>query len=222
MIDDPGLRLMPGLELNWSRSFNDTLDLDMERFMRKRIIVGLSGASGVIYGIRTLTHLRSMKNVETHLVLSKGGRINIGIESDHKVEDVEAMAHVLHDPGNLAAAISSGSFKTDGMVVIPCTIKTLSGIVHSYADNLLCRAADVCLKEKRKLVLVVRETPLHKGHLELMAKAADLGAHILPPMPAFYHKPESIEDIIDQTIGKVFDYLELEHHLFRRWGGEKG
>jgi flavin prenyltransferase len=188
--------------------------------MKKRVIVGLSGASGVVYGIRTLMHLRDMENVESHLVLSKGACVNIQIETAYVVDEVEAMADVVHRPDNLAAAISSGSFRTDGMIVIPCTIKTLSGIVHSYADNLLTRAADVCLKEKRKLVLVVRETPLHKGHLELMVKAADLGAHILPPMPAFYHKPETIEEIIDQTIGKVFDYLELDHRLFRRWEGK--
>jgi 4-hydroxy-3-polyprenylbenzoate decarboxylase len=189
--------------------------------MKKRIIVGLSGASGIVYGIRALEHLQSMEDVETHLVLSKGACINIRIETDYKVDEVETMADVIHHPDNLAAAISSGSFKTDGMMVIPCTIKSLSGIVRSYADNLLTRAADVCLKENRKLVLVVRETPLHKGHLEMMVKAADLGAHILPPMPAFYHKPETILDIIDQTIGKIFDYLELNHHLFRRWAGHK-
>ena len=187
--------------------------------MKKRIIVGMSGASGVIYGIRALMHLKDMEDVETHLVLSKGACLNIGIETDQAVNAVEAMADVVHHPDNLAAAISSGSFKTDGMIVIPCSIKSLSGIVHSYADNLLTRAADVCLKEQRKLVLVVRETPLHKGHLELMVKAADLGAHILPPIPAFYYKPRTIEDIIDQTVGKAFDYLDLDHRLFHRWEG---
>jgi 4-hydroxy-3-polyprenylbenzoate decarboxylase len=186
--------------------------------MKKRLIVGLSGASGVIYGIRTLMHLRALADVETHLVLSETGRINIQIETTYQVDEVKAMADVVHHPDNLAATISSGSFKTEGMIVVPCSIKSLSAIVYSHADNLLARAADVCLKEKRKLVLVVRETPLHKGHLEMMVKAADLGALILPPMPAFYHKPETIEDLIDQTIGKVFDYLDLEHHLFRRWG----
>lgn len=184
----------------------------------KRIIVGISGASGVIYGVRTLLHLRDMPGVETHLVLSEGALVNIPIETEHTAAEVKAMAHVVHKPDNLAATISSGSFKTEGMLVIPCSIKTLSGIANSYADNLLVRAADVCLKEKRKLALVVRETPLHKGHLELMVKAADLGAMILPPMPAFYHAPKTIDDIIDQTIGKAFDYLGLEHTLFRRWG----
>jgi 4-hydroxy-3-polyprenylbenzoate decarboxylase len=185
---------------------------------KRRIIVGLSGSSGVIYGIRTLAHLRAMANVETHLIMSEGARITVPIETTYGVDEVRALADVVHRPDNLAATISSGSYLTDGMIVIPCSVKSLSAIVNSFADNLLARAADVCLKEKRKLVLVVRETPLHKGHLELMVKAADLGALILPPMPAFYHKPETIEDIIDQTIGKVFDYLELDHHLFRRWG----
>lgn len=186
--------------------------------MKKRIIVGISGASGVIYGVRTLMHLREVDDVETHLILSEGGEVNIRVETDHTVEAVKAMADVVHRPDNLAASISSGSFRTDGMIVIPCSVKTLSGVANSYADNLVARAADVCLKEKRKLVLVVRETPLHKGHLELMVRAADLGAMILPPTPAFYHKPESIEDLLDQTIGKAFDYLGVEHRLFRRWG----
>jgi 4-hydroxy-3-polyprenylbenzoate decarboxylase len=186
--------------------------------MTRRIIIGISGSSGVIYGVRALLHLQRMADVETHLVLSEGGRITIPIETDYDVEQVKKLADVVHRPDNLAASISSGSFRTDGMMVVPCSIKSLSGIANSYADNLLVRAADVCLKEKRKLVLVVRETPLHRGHLEMMVKAADMGALILPPMPAFYHQPKSIEDIIDQTIGKAFDYLELEHDLFRRWG----
>lgn len=186
--------------------------------MVKRIIVGMSGASGVIYGIRTLLHLRSMPEVESHLVLSEGARITIPIETDYKVDEVTAMADVVYRQDNLAAAISSGSFQTDGMMVMPCSIKSLSAIANSFSDNLLARAADVCLKEKRKLVLVVRETPLHKGHLELLVKAADLGAMILPPMPAFYPQPETIEDVIDHTIGKAFDYFDLPHSLFRRWG----
>jgi 4-hydroxy-3-polyprenylbenzoate decarboxylase len=183
------------------------------------MIVGLSGASGVIYGIRTLMHLRAMDGVDTHLVMSDTAHINIQIETQYRVDEVKALADVVYRADNLAAPISSGSFPTDGMIVVPCSVKNLSAIVNSYADNLLSRAADVCLKEKRKLVLVVRETPLHKGHLEMMAKAADLGALILPPMPAFYHKPETIDDIIDQTIGKAFDYFGLKHSLFRRWGG---
>ena len=186
--------------------------------MKKRIIVGLSGASGVIYGIRTLMHLRAVEDVETHVVMSEGAGVNIRIETDYDPDEVLAMADVVHRPDNLAAAIASGSFKTAGMIVAPCSIKSLSAIANSYADNLLTRAADVCLKENRKLVLLVRETPLHKGHLELLVRAADIGAMILPPVPAFYHKPRTIEDIIDQTIGKAFDLLDIEHELFRRWG----
>jgi 4-hydroxy-3-polyprenylbenzoate decarboxylase len=159
-----------------------------------------------------------MPGIETHLVMSRGGEVNIRIETSFSPEEVREMADVVHRPDNLAATISSGSFLTSGMMVMPCSIKSLSGIVHSYADNLLARAADVCLKEKRKLLLAVRETPLHKGHLEMMAKADDLGALILPPMPAFYHQPASIEEMIDQTIGKAFDYFGIEHNLFQRWG----
>lgn len=185
--------------------------------MKRRIIIGISGASGVIYGVEIL-RLLSDKDIETHLVISEAGKRNIEIETDYRVSEVEKMAHQTYDNKEMDASPASGSFLTHGMVVIPCTVKTLSGIANSFADNLLLRAADVSLKEKRKLVLVVRETPLHKGHIRLMASAADLGAHILPPIPAFYHKPETIEDIIHQTIGKIFDYLGIQHNLFKRWG----
>ena len=188
--------------------------------MPKRIVVGISGASGVTYGVRLLSLLQESE-YETHLVISEAGKLNIKIETNYKPDDVEAMADYVYDETNMAASLASGSFLTDGMVVAPCTIKTLSGIANSYNDNLLVRAADVTLKEKRKLVLVVRETPLHKGHLRLMTMAADMGAHILPPVPSFYHHPKTIDDIIDQTIGKIFDYLGIEHDLFRRWGDEK-
>jgi 4-hydroxy-3-polyprenylbenzoate decarboxylase len=188
--------------------------------MKKRIVVGIAGASGVIYGVRMLSLLRDTEH-ETHLILSEAGKLNIKIETDFTPEEVAAMADCVYDHKNVAASLASGSFLTGGMAVVPCTIKTLSGIANSYTENLLVRAADVTLKEKRKLVLVVRETPLHKGHLRLMMQAADMGAHILPPVPSFYHQPKSIQDIIDQTIGKVFDYLEIEHDLFRRWGEPK-
>jgi len=186
--------------------------------MSKRIIIGIAGASGVIYGVRMLEHLKNT-DCETHLILSSAGKLNIEIETDYKAEDVAAMADFVHDHKNVAAGPASGSFLTSGMVVVPCTIKTLSGIANSYTENLLVRAADVTLKEKRKLVLVVRETPLHKGHLRLMTMAADMGAHILPPIPSFYHQPKTIDDIINQTIGKVFDFLGIEHELFNRWEG---
>ena len=188
--------------------------------MKKRIIVGISGASGVIYGVRCLQLLKRT-DYETHLIISEAGKLNIQIETCYTADEVTAMADFVHDHNNMAASISSGSFITSGMVVVPCTIKSLSGIANSYSDNLLVRAADVVLKEKRKLCLVVRETPLHKGHLRLLSMAADMGAHILPPVPSFYHHPKTIEDIIDQTIGKIFDYFGIEHDLFQRWSGDQ-
>jgi len=185
--------------------------------MAKRIVIGISGASGVIYGVRMLELLKET-DFETHLIISRSGRLNIEIETRYKPRDVEAMADFVYDHKDMAASLSSGSFLTEGMVVIPCTIKSLSGIANSYNENLLVRAADVTLKEKRKLVLVVRETPLHIGHLRLMTLAAEMGAHLLPPVPSFYHRPKTIDDIIDQTIGKIFDYLGIKHDLFKRWG----
>ena len=186
--------------------------------MNNRIVVGIAGASGVIYGVKLLGFLKE-KEIETHLIISESGERNIEIETDYKAADVKAMADYCYDNRDVGASLASGSFLTSGMVVAPCTIKTLSGIANSYTDNLLVRAADVTLKEKRKLVLVVRETPLHKGHLRLMTMAADMGAHLLPPVPSFYHHPKTIDDIIHQTIGKIFDYLQIEHNLFKRWGG---
>ena len=185
--------------------------------MSKKIVVGISGASGVVYGVRLLSALQENK-VETHLVISNSGEKNIQIETDYNIDEVKQMASFVYDNKNMAAKVSSGSFLVDGMVVVPCTIKTLSGIANSYSENLIVRAADVTLKEKRNLVLVVRETPLHKGHLKLMMKAADNGAHILPPVPSFYHYPKTIDDIINQTVGKILDYFDIKHDLFRRWG----
>lgn len=185
--------------------------------MRKRIVVGISGASGVVYGVRMLQLLQG-KDFEIHLVVSEAGKKNLEIETGFDLDQIGTFADYVYDNRDMTAPLASGSFLTEGMVVIPCTIKTLSGIANSYTENLLVRAADVTLKEKRKLVLAVRETPLHKGHLRLMTMAADMGAHILPPVPSFYHKPETIEDILDQTIGKIFDYLGVAHDLFRRWG----
>jgi 4-hydroxy-3-polyprenylbenzoate decarboxylase len=185
--------------------------------MSKRIVIGIAGASGVTYGIRMLECLKET-DYETHLILSEAAKTNIRIETAYQPDEVADMADFVYDHKNVAAAPASGSFLTEGMVVVPCTIKTLSGIANSYTENLLVRAADVSLKEKRKLVLVVRETPLHQGHLALMVRAADMGAHILPPVPSFYHRPKSIQDIIDQTIGKIFDYMGIRHDLFQRWG----
>jgi 4-hydroxy-3-polyprenylbenzoate decarboxylase len=184
----------------------------------KKIIVGITGATGVIYGIRLLEVMRDL-GIESHVVISEAAKQNIIIETDFSVDEVEKFAHRLYEPKNLAASISSGSFKTDGMVIVPCTIKTLSGIANSYNDNLITRAADVVLKEKRRLILVARETPLHKGHLQLMSQAADLGAVILPPVPAFYHGPRTIQDLIDHIVGKILDLMDVEHNLYRRWNG---
>ncbi|MEW5899477.1 MAG: UbiX family flavin prenyltransferase [Bacillota bacterium] len=183
-----------------------------------RIVLGISGASGAIYGIRLLEALRQ-SGVETHLVITDSARSTIEIETNYQVEQVEALANFVYDNRHLGAAIASGSFKTDGMVIAPCSIKTISALANSYNDNLLIRAADVTLKEKRKLVVVPRETPLHAGHLRLLTAVAELGAVILPPMPAFYHLPQSIDDIINQTVGKILDQFDLDHQLFRRWNG---
>lgn len=182
----------------------------------RRVVVGITGASGVIYGMELIKILRDL-GYETHVIISEAARTNILIETDVAPEEVEKTAYRVHADDNLAAPVASGSFLTAGMVVIPCTIKTLSAIAHSYTASLMVRAADVCLKERRPLVLVVRETPLHQGHLELMLKAAALGAVVLPPVPAFYHRPQTIHDLILQTLGKVLDCLHIPHELFRRW-----
>ena len=187
----------------------------------KRLIVGLSGASGAIYGVRLLQVLRDVAEVETHLVMSQAARQTLSLETDLSLRDVQALADVLHDARDIAASISSGSFKTAGMVILPCSIKTLSGIVNSYTDTLVTRAADVVLKERRPLVLCVRETPLHLGHLRLMTQAAELGAVIMPPVPAFYHRPQSLDDVINQTVNRVLDQfdIDLPEDLFTRWQG---
>ncbi|QTL41158.1 UbiX family flavin prenyltransferase [Xenorhabdus budapestensis] len=189
----------------------------------KKLIVGLTGASGAIYGIRLLQVLQPVEDIETHLVISQSARQTLALETDYTLREVQALADVVHDNRDIAASISSGSFKTAGMVILPCSIKTLSGIVHSYTDGLITRAADVVLKEGRKLVLGVRETPLHLGHLRLMTQAAEIGAVIMPPVPAFYHRPECIQDIIDQTVNRVLDQfdIELPEDLFNRWQGTK-
>ncbi|POP47936.1 3-octaprenyl-4-hydroxybenzoate carboxy-lyase [Superficieibacter electus] len=187
----------------------------------KRLIIGISGASGAIYGVRLLQILRDVTDVETHLVMSQAARQTLALETDLSLRDVQALANAVHDARDIAASISSGSYKTAGMVILPCSIKTLSGIVNSYTDGLLTRAADVVLKERRPLVLCVRETPLHLGHLRLMTQAAELGAVIMPPVPAFYHRPLSIDDVINQTVNRVLDQfdIDLPKDLFTRWTG---
>jgi 4-hydroxy-3-polyprenylbenzoate decarboxylase len=184
-----------------------------------RIIVGISGASGAIYGIRLLEELRSTKQVETHLVISKGAGLTIAHETDYRLEDVKGLADVVHSNSNLGASISSGSYKTDGMVIAPCSMKTLSGIAHSNAGNLLVRAADVVLKQRRLLVLMPRETPLHMGHCKLLYEASQLGAVIAPPMPAFYSKPESVDDIVNHSVGRIMDLFDLDTGTVKRWQG---
>ena len=188
----------------------------------KRIIVGISGASGVIYGVRTLEVLEAMADVETHLIMSRFARLNIEIETTHTPQYVESLANEVHSFGNQAASLSSGSFKTDGMVIAPCSMKTLSAIANSLADNLLTRAADVVLKERRTLVLMAREAPLHVGHCKLLYEAAQLGAVIAPPMPAFYNNPETIDDIVNHSVGRVLDLFGLDAGILKRWEGANG
>ncbi len=190
--------------------------------MKKRIIVGITGASGPIYGIRLMEVFSRIPSIETHLVLSDSAGITMSLESPGWTPArLKALAHHSHSPADLAAPISSGSFKTHGMVVIPCSMKTLGNIAHSTGGDLLCRAADVALKERRRLILVPRETPLHLIHLRNMAAVTEAGAIIAPPAPAFYHQPKTIQDLIDHTIGKVLDLLEIEHDLFQRWGSSR-
>ena len=186
-----------------------------------RIVVGLAGSSAPIYGIRTLQALKEV-GVETHLVVSDGAKRTIPLETHWTVEKIESLATVVYPNHELAASISSGSFQTDGMIIAPCSMKTLAGIAYSYSQDLLVRAADVTLKERRKLVLVPRETPLHLGHLRNMVLATEMGAVILPPVPAFYHQPKTVEDLIDQTVGKILDQFHIEHTLFRRWRTPEG
>ena len=186
----------------------------------KRLVVGITGATGAIYGIRLLEFL-SKSDVETHLVVSTSAEKTIRMETSWTLEQVKALATVTYNMEDVGADISSGSFHAEGMVVIPCSIKSLSAIANSYNDNLLIRAADVALKERRKLVLVVRETPLHRGHLSLMLNVADAGGVILPPIPAFYFLPKTMDDLINHTVGRVLDVFEIDHRLFNRWGSQK-
>jgi len=188
----------------------------------RRLIVGISGASGVILGIRLLEVLRQDDAIETHLVLTEAARVTIAQETDWPVSKVEALADVVHKPHNIGASIASGSFVTMGMVVVPCSIKSLSNIALSNASDLLARAADVQLKEGRPLLLVVRETPLHLGHLRLMAQAAEIGETILPPVPAFYSRPQTVDDIINGTVGRILLRLGLDNDLYFVWLGLKG
>jgi 4-hydroxy-3-polyprenylbenzoate decarboxylase len=183
------------------------------------IIIGITGATGAIYGIRLLEVLSSMKDIETHLVISGAGEKTIAYETQRRISDVQKLASFSYDIGDIYAPISSGSFRRDGMIIAPCTIKTMSALANSYSENLLVRAGDVTMKERKKLVLVVRETPLHLGHLRNMERLTEMGAIIMPPMPAFYHQPQTVQDIVDHTVGKMLDVFDIKHDLFRRWSG---
>lgn len=186
----------------------------------KRLIVGITGASGAIYGIRALEALAPIPGIETHLVISAAGMQTIVEETGRSVGDVRALADAVHSDRDIGASVASGSFRTEGMLVAPCSIKTLSAVANSYCDTLVARAADVCLKERRRLVLMVRETPLHLGHIELMDRATRCGAVVMPPVPGFYHRPQSVEDIVDQTVGRALDLFDIDAGLVRRWKDE--
>jgi flavin prenyltransferase len=187
--------------------------------MARRVIVGISGSTGAIYGARLLEVLHGIPDIETHLVMSSAARMTIEYEMEQDYSEIAALADVLYDDRNVGAAIASGSFITEGMIVAPCSMRSLSAIANSLNDNLLTRAADVCLKERRRLVLIARETPLHAGHLRLMLDCTTAGAVILPPSPAFYHRPKTILDIVDQTLGKALDLFGIDAGLFERWHG---
>ena len=185
----------------------------------KRIVVGITGASGAIYGIRFLELLRGFPGVETHLVISGPGKRTIVEETEYSMGEVEALAHRHYDDRDIGAALASGSFRTAGMVVVPCSIKTASAVAYCHSDTLLSRAADVTLKEGRPLILVVRETPLHAGHLRCLLALVEMGAVLLPPMPAFYHRPKQIDDLIVHTLARVLDRLRPPHRLTEEWKG---
>ena len=187
----------------------------------RRIIVAISGASGAIYGIRALEAIRADRRVELHLIVSSGAKATIAYETDRSYEDVVGLADVVHDEKDLAASLASGTFRTHGMLVAPCSIRTLSAIAIALNDNLIVRAADVHLKERRKLVLMVRETPLNATHLRLMHEVTLAGAVVLPPVPGFYQKPKTLMDLVDHSVGKALDQLGVEHSLFERWSGPR-
>jgi len=186
---------------------------------KPRLIVGLSGSSGLPYGIRLLEVLRKLGTHEVHLILTEAAKLNISIETDWRTKDVEALADVVHNVMNISASIASGSFPTLGMIVAPCSIRTLSAIAHSFADNLLVRAADVVLKERRRLVVMPREAPLHVGHCKLLYEVSQLGVIVFPPMPTFYGRPHTIEDMVDTTVGRVLDLFGIDAGLVKRWAG---
>ena len=183
------------------------------------LVIGITGASGVVYGIRLLEVLAKTEGVQTALVISDAAMKIIKYETDCELEKVKALADACYEIDDIGSVLSSGSYKRDGMVIAPCSMKTLSALANSYSDNLITRSADITLKERKKLVLLVRETPLHLGHLRNMVKATEMGAIVFPPVPAFYHKPRTIQDLVDYTVGRVLDIFDIEHNLFPRWPG---
>ena len=186
---------------------------------QRNVVVAISGASGSIYGIRSLQLLRQLEDVKTHLVITPSAKSTISVETEFSVSEIEELADEVHSARDIGASIASGSFKTAGMIVAPCSIKTLSAIANSFGADLVSRAADVTLKERRPLVLMVRETPFHLGHLRLMTKATEIGAVIYPPIPAFYNNPENLQDIIDHSVGRALDHLGFEIAILKRWEG---
>ena len=188
----------------------------------RRLVVAITGATGAVYGVRLLQHLAAVPGVETHLVLSDAAVLTLHQEVGMQRKDVEALAHVVHKNRDIGAAIASGSFLTEAMVVAPCSMKTLAAVAHGLSDNLIARAADVMLKERRKLVLMVRETPFNLAHLRNMTAVTEMGGIIFPPLPSFYHRPDSIEQMVDHTVARVMDMLGIEHALAPRWGGMPG
>lgn len=189
--------------------------------MKKRLIVAITGASGTIYGIRILEALRE-SGIESHLVMSDSAKLTMAAETDYKPADVEALADVVHSAKNVGASISSGSFHSMGMIIAPCSIRTLSEIASGVTSSLVSRAADVVLKERRRLVLLVRETPLHAGHLRSMSQVTEYGAIVMPPVPAFYAKPQSLDDMVNHTVGRALDLFDIENALVSRWSGMSG
>ena len=195
---------------------------ELEQVKLVRLIIGMSGASGAIYGIRLLQVLQQESDIETHLIMSDSAKLNIAVETDFSSKDVQAMADHVHSNKDIGATIASGSFRSDGMIIAPCSIKTLSAVANCYADSLLVRAADVMLKERRRLVLVPRETPLHTGHCEILLRASQNGAILAPPMPAHYIKPQSVDDLVDHHVGRVLDLFDIDPGLVKRWQGTQG
>jgi len=194
---------------------------DQSGLINKRLIIGITGASGIVYGVRMLQLLQDT-SIETHLVMSKSAELTLGYEMDIKLKDVQALADEVHSVKNVGASISSGSFPTMGMVIAPCSVRSMSEIASGITSTLLTRAADVILKERRRLVLMVRETPLHTGHLRTMTALSEMGAIIAPPLPAFYARPESLDDLINHSVGRVLDLFDIDTGLVKRWGIDAG